>query len=85
MASSEYAAEAKSFRLPSNTTLGARFIQDSEQGVDAGVCVAAVTPGGAADKCGISVGMLMYGVMGKPVASMPFNGAPPIARLGARC
>ena len=33
---------AQTFRLPSNTTLGAKFLQDAEKGVSAGVCVASM-------------------------------------------
>ena len=67
---------AQTFRLPSNTTLGAKFLQDAEKGVSAGVCVAHVDKEGAAARAGIVVGMLVWGIGGQPVKDMPFNGEP---------
>ena len=74
---------AQTFRLPSNTTLGAKFLQDAEKGVSAGVCVAHVEKEGAAARAGIVVGMLVWGIGGQPVKDMPFNGEPASARLAS--
>ena len=63
----------QSYSIPSSATLGCRFMQDEEKGKDAGICTAAVEPGGSADRAGIVVGMLVYGIHGDPVAGMEFN------------
>ena len=63
----------QSYSIPSSATLGCRFLQDEEKGKDAGICTAAVEPGGSADRAGIVVGMLVYGIHGDPVAGMEFN------------
>jgi C-terminal processing protease CtpA/Prc len=75
MSLSDYAGVEQTFSFPSTATLGARLIQDVEKGLEAGVCVAAVDPGGTADKVGVIVGMVIFGVHGDPVQGKSFNGA----------
>ena len=63
----------QSYSISSKDTLGCRFLQDEEKGVGAGICTAAVEPGGAADRQGIVVGMLVHGIHGVPVKGMSFD------------
>ena len=50
---------ARSFWVPSSGALGARFIQDPDQGEDGQVCIGSVDPDGAAAAVGIVQGMVV--------------------------
>ena len=63
----------QSYSISSKDTLGCRFLQDEERGEGAGICTAAVEPGGTADRQGIVVGMLIHGIHGIPVKGMKFD------------
>jgi C-terminal processing protease CtpA/Prc len=70
---SDYAQVQKTYVFSSSETLGARFVQDAEKGISAGVCVADVEQGGAADRVGVTAGMVIFGVHGQPAEGKTFN------------
>lgn len=63
----------QSYSIDSKATLGCRFIQDEERGKDAGICTAALIPGGTAARLGIVVGMVIHSIHGTSVKGTEFN------------